>query len=245
LADRNIRIGTSGYTYSWNKAKPTPFEWYINQGFNSIEINFSFYRFPTLASIKMWQRNAPKDFIFSIKVHRSITHYNKLKQPRSIELWDRFLKIFEPIENRIDFWLFQMPPNFKFKPENLERVKSFFNGENVIQRIVTRKKAVIEFRDASWWEESSLKEIEKTGIVFCSVDAPALPNRILASNGVVYLRLHGSETWYTYVYPDEALKEIISQIRALRAHKNAIYLNNDHGMLKNGLFLMECLSNES
>ena len=131
--------------------------------------------------------------------------------------------------------------NFKFKPENLERVKSFFNSENIVQRIITRKKAVIEFRYSSWWDGSSLKEIERTGIVFCSVDAPALPNKILASNGVVYLRLHGSETWYSYVYPEEALKEIVSQIRAIRAHKKAIYLNNDHGMLRNGLFLMGCL----
>jgi uncharacterized protein YecE (DUF72 family) len=241
LPDPKIKIGTSGYTYSWNKAKPTPFEWYINQGFNSIEINYSFYRFPMLASIKKWQSNAPKDFTFSIKVHRSITHYNKLKEPRSIELWDRFLKIFEPIENKIDFWLFQMPANFKFKPENLERIKSFFNSENVIQKIVIHNKAVIEFRDFSWWDEWALKEIEKAGISFCSVDAPALPNKIIASNGLVYLRLHGSETWYTYVYPEERLKEIVSHIRAIRADKKAIYLNNDHGMLKNGLFLMQCL----
>jgi uncharacterized protein YecE (DUF72 family) len=242
LADLNIRIGTSGYTYAWNKAKPSPFEWYINQGFNSIEINYSFYRFPTISSINVWQMNAPKDFTFSIKVHRSITHYNKLKQPRSIELWERFLKIFEPIENMVDFWLFQMPANFKFRPDNLERVRSFFNSENIIQRIVTHKKAVIEFRDSSWWDQLSLKEVERTGIVFCSVDAPALPNKILGSNGVVYLRLHGSETWYSYVYPEEALKEIASLVRAIRAHKKAIYLNNDHGMLRNGLFLMEYLS---
>jgi uncharacterized protein YecE (DUF72 family) len=241
LHDLKIRIGTSGYTYSWNKAKPSPFEWYVNQGFNSIEINYSFYRFPMLSSIKMWQSNAPQDFTFSIKVHRSITHYNKLKQPRSTELWVRFLKIFEPIEDRIDFWLFQMPANFKFKPENLERVKSFFNSENIIQRIVTRKKAVIEFRDSSWWDESALKEIEKAGIAFCSVDAPALPNKIIASNGTVYLRLHGSKTWYAYVYPEERLKQIVSDITAVRAQKKAIYLNNDHGMLKNGLFLMGCL----
>ena len=194
-----------------------------------------------LSSIKMWQSNAPQDFTFSIKVHRSITHYNKLKQPRSTELWVRFLEIFEPIEDRIDFWLFQMPANFKFKPENLERVKSFFNSENIIQRIVTRKKAVIEFRDSSWWDESALKEIEKVGIAFCSVDAPALPNKIIASNGTVYLRLHGSKTWYAYVYPEERLKQIVSDITAVRAHKKAIYLNNDHGMLKNGLFLMGCL----
>lgn len=239
MIEPKIRIGTSGYTYSWNKAKPNAFEWYISQGFNSVEINYSFYRFPQVTSIKIWKSRAPKDFTFSIKVHRSITHYNRLKKPRSIQLWDEFSKILEPLENKIDFWLFQMPANFKFKPENLERVNSFFNSESIMDQIVSREKAVIEFRDSSWWNESALKEIEKAGIVFCSVDAPNLPNEIITTSDAIYLRLHGTKTWYNYLYPEERLKEIVSDIIAMRAQKKAIYLNNDHGMLTNGLFLMK------
>lgn len=234
-----IRIGTSGYTYSWNKAKPNAFQWYISQGFNSVEINYSFYRFPTFTSIKFWQSNAPKDFTFSIKVHRSITHYNQLKQPRSIQLWDQFSKIFEPLENKIDFWLFQMPANFKFKPENLERISYFFNSESIAHRTVIRKKAVIEFRDSSWWNESALKEIEKAGIAFCSVDAPGLPNEIISTSDAVYLRLHGTKTWYNHLYPEARLKEIVSDMTSIQTQRKAIYLNNDHGMLVNGLFLMK------
>ena len=239
MIEPKIRIGTSGYSYSWNKAKPNAFEWYISQGFNSVEINYSFYRFPPLTSIKFWQIKAPRDFTFSIKVHRSITHYNRLKQPRSIELWDRFSKIFEPLQNKIDFWLFQMPANFKFKPENLERVRSFFNSGGIMHQVVTRKKAVIEFRDSSWWNEPALKEIERAGIAFCSVDAPRLPNEIITISDAIYLRLHGTKTWYNYLYPEERLKEIVSDMTAMGAQKKAVYLNNDHGMLPNGLFLMK------
>ena len=239
MIEPKIRIGTSGYSYSWNKAKPNAFEWYISQGFNSVEINYSFYRFPPLTSIKFWQIKAPRDFTFSIKVHRSITHYNRLKHPRSIELWDQFSKIFEPLQNKIDFWLFQMPANFKFKPENLERVRSFFNSGGIMHQVVTRKKAVIEFRDSSWWNEAALKEIERAGIAFCSVDAPRLPNEIITISDAIYLRLHGTKTWYNYLYPEERLKEIVSDMIAMGAQKKAIYLNNDHGMLPNGLFLMK------
>lgn len=239
MIEPKIRIGTSGYSYSWNKAKPNAFEWYISQGFNSVEINYSFYRFPPLTSIKFWQIKAPRDFTFSIKVHRSITHYNRLKHPRSIELWDQFSKIFEPLQNKIDFWLFQMPANFKFKPENLERVRSFFNSGGIMHQVVTRKKAVIEFRDSSWWNEAALKEIERAGIAFCSVDAPRLPNDIITMSDAIYLRLHGTKTWYNYLYPEERLKEIVSDMIAMGAQKKAIYLNNDHGMLPNGLFLMK------
>jgi len=149
------------------------------------------------------------------------------------------LKNFEPLENKIDFWLFQMPANFKFKPENLERVKSFFNSESIMHQIISRKKAVIEFRDSSWWNEPALEEIEKTGIVFCSVDAPSLPNEIITTSDAFYLRLHGTKTWYNYLYPEKRLKEIVSDMLGKQAQKNAIYLNNDHGMLENGLFLMK------
>lgn len=110
-----------------------------------------------------------------------------------------------------------------------------------MRRIVTPKKAVIEFRDPSWWNKSALKEIEGAGIAFCSVDAPILPNEIIATSSAIYLRLHGTKTWYNYLYPEEKLNEIASHMVKMRAQKKAIYLNNDHGMLTNGLFLMKRL----
>ena len=150
VKNRNIWLA-----YSWNKAKPYAFEWYIGQSFNSVEIIIPFTASDT-QSIKFWESNTPKDFTFSIKVHRSITHYNKLKQPMSIQLWDQLSRIFQPFENEIDFfWLFQMLANFKFKPENLERVRYFFNSESIAHQIVNCEKAVIEFRDSSWWNGSA------------------------------------------------------------------------------------------
>jgi uncharacterized protein YecE (DUF72 family) len=223
-----IGIGTSGYTYFWNEANPTPFKWYINQGFNSVEINASFYRFPSQSWVKTWL-TAPKDFSFSIKVHRSVTHYTRLKN-RSLELWNRFRQSLESLEKKIDFWLFQMPANYKYKQENLEAIRAFFEKTNL------RNKAVIEFRDSSWWKAA--KEIANIGIVFCSVNAPGLPHSLMSTNGAVYLRLHGSKEWYNYIYSEKELDNILSRIKKLKADKKMIYLNNDHGMLQNGLYLL-------
>ncbi|MDQ4101523.1 MAG: DUF72 domain-containing protein [Thermoproteota archaeon] len=242
MDDPKIRIGTSGYSYSWNRAKPNAFEWYLNQGFNSVEINFSFYRFPPPASINFWQNKAPRDFRFSVKVHRSITHYNRLVQPRASQHWENFLKLFQTLEHKIDFWLFQMPANFKYKPENMDRVRSFFNSKSNQAQITAKSKVIIEFRDPSWWNESALEDIQREEISFCSVDAPGLPNKIIALNDVIYLRLHGTQTWYNYLYPEEQLREIVSSMTSAQAQKKAIYLNNDHGMLQNGLFLLRNLS---
>jgi uncharacterized protein YecE (DUF72 family) len=224
-----IAIGTSGYTYSWNEANPTPFKWYMSQGFNSVEINASFYRFPIQSWVKTWL-TAPEDFSFSIKVHRSITHYTKLKN-RSLELWNRFRQPLESLEKKIDFWLFQMPSNYKYKQENLEAIRAFFEKTNL------RNKAVIESRDTSWWKV--VKEIANIGIVFCSVDAPGLPHSLMSTNGAVYLRLHGSKEWYNYIYSEKELDNILSRIKKLKADKKMIYLNNDHGMLQNGRYLLK------
>jgi uncharacterized protein YecE (DUF72 family) len=228
----HILVGTSGYSYSWNEGIPTPFKWYLSQGFNSVEINASFYRFPTESWLKTWM-SAPSDFTFSIKVHRSITHYNRMKG-KSYQLWQRFKSTFSLIEKNIDFWLFQMPPDYKYNKENLQTIRNF------LARTSLRNKAVIEFRNASWWTHSG--EVKKLNIIFCSVDAPNLPNDLMAENGALYLRLHGSTKWYSSIYSEKELDDTLEKIKKLNVDKSAIYLNNDHGMLMNGLYLLKNIS---
>jgi len=125
-----------------------------------------------------------------------------------------------------------MPSNYKYNIENVEAIKALFEKMKL-----RSNKVVIEFRDRSWWKE--IDQIEKIGIVFCSVDAPDLPHNIINTNNTVYVRLHGSKEWYNYVYSKRELDSILLKIKRLKAQKNAIYLNNDHGMLKNGVYLVE------
>ena len=99
--------------------------------------------------------------------------------------------------------------------------------------------SVIEFRDNSWWSKASIIELEKLKYTVCSVDAPLLPKKILNFNGTICLRLHGSESWYNYLYSEKELKNIIKGLQKISESKKSIFLNNDHGMLPNGKFLME------
>ena len=77
------------------------------------------------------------------------------------------------------------------------------------------------------------------GVTFCSIDAPKLPKKVVSTSDTVYLRLHGKKEWYSYIYTKSELQNIIRKIKNVGAKKNYIYLNNDHGMLLNGQFLLQ------
>jgi uncharacterized protein YecE (DUF72 family) len=129
-----LAIGTSGYTYSWNEGKPNKLKWYTDQGFNSVEVNGSFYRFPSESWVDNWKNNSKKDFVFSIKVHRSITHYTKLRGEKPLQLWKKFRQPLTSIDKRIIFWLFQMPSAFKYNVENVDRIRNFESKAKLVSR---------------------------------------------------------------------------------------------------------------
>lgn len=229
-----VSIGTSGYTYSWNQGGSNKFKWYLEQGFNSVEINGSFYRFPTQSWVSNWKSNIPRNFDFSVKVHRAITHFSRLGE-KAIALWNRFQKPLISIDNKISYYLFQMPSSFTYTDKNVEQIENFEKKAKLGSR------AVIEFRESSWWKKNALSDIEKIGMAFCSVDAPGLPTKLVTINETLYLRLHGSTEWYNYLYSEKELNKILKKIKRAKTTRKAIYLNNDHGMLQNGHYLLNNL----
>ncbi len=226
-----IYVGTSGYSYFWNEGKPDQLSWYISKGFETVEINSTFYSYPSYAAIKKWSR-AKDNFVFSIKVNKYVTHYMKLA---STSAFQKFYDKFKPMIDKIKFWLFQMPPTFGCEEKNIERLESF------IKNLSIKGYPVIEFRDPCWW---GLKEtIIKQGYNFCSVSAPGLPDEIIDNKGLIYMRFHGLTEWYAYQYSEQELLDYYEKIVKIRAKEAYLYFNNDTGMLENALFMLNLSKN--
>jgi uncharacterized protein YecE (DUF72 family) len=222
-----IYVGTSGYSYFWNEGKKDPLGWYVSKGFKTVEINSTFYSFPSYASIKRWSK-VGEDFIFSVKVNRMITHYTKLA---NIDLFKKFYSKFEPLWGKVKFWLFQLSPSFLCTDKNVEKLESF------VKQLSIKGVPVLEFRDPCWWKVKNY--IIKLGYIFCSVSAPGFPDDIVNSQGMIYMRFHGIDEWYSYVYSEKELKNYYDKIINSRAEEAYLYFNNDLGMLENALFMQK------
>ncbi len=98
LAPAGLFVGCSGCSYKpWHASKIQPhnfypfssaareFEHYASH-FNSLEINYSFYRLPTPETCARWRARAPRpDFLYTIKAHRYFTHTKRI----NVDQWFR------------------------------------------------------------------------------------------------------------------------------------------------------------
>jgi len=149
----------------------------------------------------------------------------------SKNVWNDFKNLFSPLENKIKFYLFQMPPSFS--TEYFERLKKFFTNFR------NKEKIAIEFRNKRWFSDEWVKKIEKIGIVFVSIDSPEINSFVVKTNKTVYLRFHGKTAWYSHNYTDKELKEIVEKIKNLNPERIFAYFNNNHNMLTNAQMFLK------
>ena len=218
-------IGCSGWFYwKWRgKFYPTELptsEWlkYYANRFDTVEINASFYSWPTPAGVKAWTRGAERrKFVFTVKVCELITHVKRFADTEALVL--DFGLIGDLLGVQMGCFLFQLPPSFNYSPERLK---------TILAQLDPRRRNVVEFRHASWWNEEVFSAFRATGTIFCSCSAPKLPDALIKTADDIYIRLHGKQRWYRHDYTKEELEEWKQRIEASGAKRIWVYFNNDY-----------------
>jgi len=202
-------IGCSGFSYKEWKGVFYPdklqqnkwFEFYCEH-FKTLELNVTFYRFPTVATLQSWYNRSPQEYIFSVKAPRLITHYKHLTDTK--ELLSDFYSICKlGLKDKLGPILFQFPKQFAYSKDNLSKIITNLDS-NFIN--------VVEFRHDSWWSEEVYTQLTKRKIIFCGISHPNLPGDLIINNSCIYYRLHGIPKIYYSGYEERVLKKFADTI---------------------------------
>jgi uncharacterized protein YecE (DUF72 family) len=234
----HVHVGTSGWAYpSWRRHlyDGIPVKGWLAHAartFGALEINGSFYTQIAPATYRRWRDETPDDFTFTLKGHRFVTHYKRLRDvDRSVDL---LRDAACALGDKLAVVIWQLPSNLQV---DLPRLEGFLAS-------LARWSAVrhaIELRHASWFTDEVAATLRAARVAVCMGDAPDFPMWRAVTTDLVYARLHGHTRKYASSYHPAHLRRWAADIRrwAASGHDVHVYFDNDAegAAVKNALSL--------
>ena len=185
-------VGCSGWSYT---AWQGPFypsnmdnsKWleYYSKVFDCVEIDSSFYRIPSIFTVKNWSKITPSKFRFTAKFPKVITHEKRLKNvDNELRL---FFKAMEPLHSKLLALLIQLPPSLDIT-EGLQRLR------DIIPILDNRFRYAIEIRNRSWFQDLAYNFFANNNL--CMVWSQLVGIRIppIVTSDFLYIRFIGDRT---------------------------------------------------
>ncbi|MDP2871035.1 MAG: DUF72 domain-containing protein [Bacillota bacterium] len=246
-----ILLGTAGFSYAdWRgvlypDALPARdmLAFYATR-FSAVELDFTYYRMPTAATLGSMARRTPPGFEFCVKAFRGMTH-ELPEDPGDIPAtFHQFLEALRPLHDngKLGCVLLQFPWAFRCGGDSREYLETC---AELLRDVPT----VVEFRNSEWVadpvREDVLGDLRRMGFGFCAVDEPRLkglmPPLAATTSPIGYVRFHGrnaAKWWkheaaserYDYLYTAAELSEWTGKIERLaqETDKTYVFFNNCH-----------------
>jgi uncharacterized protein YecE (DUF72 family) len=149
---------------------------------SSVEINYTFRRFPAPKTLETWRGRTPEGFRLALKANQRITHTRRLADADS-DVSD-FLDRARTLGDRLGPILFQCPPTLRF---DRARIESF------LAYLPPTFRYAMEFRHPSWQE--ALPLLAEQGVAWCFAETEETPadTEPILSSPFAYLRLRKEE----------------------------------------------------
>ena len=148
-----LYAGTSGWAYAgWKPAfypAKTPSKKFLEvyaTRLNSVEVNYTFRRYPSEKLLAGWIASTPAGFRFSVKANQLITHIKRLRDAR--EVTQRFLSSLQLLveAGKLGVVLYQLPPFLKADSALLS---------DFLALLPAAVRSTFEFRHDSWFTEET------------------------------------------------------------------------------------------
>ena len=179
-------VGCSGWAYDdWKGAAYPPsipkkswFDHYASL-FDTVELNTTFYRLPTIAAVDRWASQAPTGFIYSLKLGAFGSHRMKLRDAQS---WlPKHVERAAHLGPACGPTVVQLPPRWK---RNVERLDEFLT-------VAPRElRWVIELRESSWLDDDVFEVLRRHRAALCIHDLLE-GHPWIRTTDWVYVRFHG------------------------------------------------------
>ncbi len=217
----SLYLGTSGFAYpEWigpfypEGLKADDMLPAYAERFRSVEINYTFRRFPAETTVQRWAERTPAGFRFALKAVGRITHTRRLRDADQ-DVSD-FLERVRLLGEGLGPILFQCPPSLHYDGGLIESFLAY---------LPPVAPYAFEFRHESWSEARDL--LAEHGVAWCFAETDETPAEAepVLSEPFAYLRLRREE------YPDELLARWAERIgAALERGKDVFaYLKHEEG----------------
>jgi uncharacterized protein YecE (DUF72 family) len=225
--ERTYRIGCSGWNYaSWRHGVFYPERcparlWldYYARHFDTVEVNATFYRLPTVKAVQGWVDQTPPGFTLTIKMSRYVTHVKRLRDlPPSLELfYGRLRPLLD--STKLGPMLWQLPPTFRRDDARL----AYALG------LLPPGRHAFEFRHPSWFAPEVMELLRAHGVALVIGDRPevhAFQTHELTADWT-FVRFHAGTRGRRGNYSESELQEWAERIRAWPVEECFLYFNND------------------
>ncbi|HVP92648.1 MAG TPA: DUF72 domain-containing protein [Acidobacteriota bacterium] len=183
-----IRIGTMGWSYDFwigNFYAPTTdasdYLAEYSKHFDTVEVDNTFYRIPSEATIRRWFEQTPSGFVFSLKFPRVITHVKMLKD---CEQETRvFIKHVSGLDDKLGPLLLQFPPTFKKNQLPLL--------ENFLTSLPQKRRVAVEVRNRELLNDDFYSILRRNEVALAWVEGPLIPSTYVATADFLYIRWEG------------------------------------------------------
>ncbi len=210
---QDLRVGTGGWAY-FNIPGMDSLEAYA-RAFNYVEVNTTFYQVPPMDMVRSWRTRVPKDFVFTVRCHRTVTHAH------AFDSTDVVLKTTETMAEIVRLLKAEVlhlltPPAFLFEGDAVERLSNLIAS--------TSLKGVPLALEPRAYADTGLppdlrRLMEDNGIIHCVDLSKSEPE---VESPLLYTRLFGKGYHTVYQFSDDELQGL-HQLGSAKEYKRALF----------------------
>jgi uncharacterized protein YecE (DUF72 family) len=174
----DLRIGTSAFTAAgWEESfypegmKPADYLTFYATKFDTVELDNTFYRTPSLAVVKGWNAKTPEGFVFAAKIPQTITHEKVLVDCAAD--FRQFLTTMDALGEKLGPLLFQFgyfnKSAFKSGVDFLVRLRPF------LKKLPRDRQFAVEIRNKYWLNADFANILRENNVALALIDQSWVP----------------------------------------------------------------------